>query len=257
VKRGIAAGVGAALKFLPAALAVPITLARDRRSLISMLTTAAGLFLVSGIALPLFDGPQTAGRAYLLGTPAILSWSIPSTALRFFDPPAAGGALPHDWEFGNQVRTLHLPVERQLISAALSFTVLISGTLILVWRTGGRIDERQLPVAMAGFVSLALAALPVCWSHYQILQYAGVALMLGLAVSQCRWKLAITIIACGGLLYPIPVAALTRYYHHYGWTAASPWQLYLWTSATPVACLGIFGLSVKFLLPQSRNADFT
>jgi hypothetical protein len=97
---------------------------------------------------------------------------------------------------------------------------------------------------MAGFLALALTAAPVCWSHYQILQYPGVALMLGLAVRQRRWSLAGAVAGCGALLYPIPVAVLTHYYHLYGWTAGSAWQLYAWTSITPAACLGLFGISL-------------
>lgn len=244
--RGIAAGAGAALKVLPGVVALPMALARDWRSVISMIAVAALLILIPAISLMGFEGPGAPqDPGFLLGSPAILSWSIPSAVLRALDPPVSGAALPPDWEFGNQVATLHLAKAARAASAAASLMVATGGVLLLIWRTRGRIGKEYLPVAMAGTLSLALAAAPVCWSHYQVLQYPGVALMLGIAVARRQWSLAAAITACAALLYPVPVAVLTHYYHRYGWTSASPWQLYLWTSLPPVACLGIFGLSLN------------
>jgi hypothetical protein len=234
-----------ALKFLPGVFLLPTALARDWRAATSMIASAAVLVLVPTLALQLFDGPKSPpGAQYLLGTPAILSWSVPSTVLRVYDPPVSNGALPRNWEFGNRVTELNLPANQRTAATASSAAVLIVGALLLVWRTRGRIASQRLPLAMAGFLSLALAAAPVCWSHYQVFQYPGIALMLGLAVSRHRWIVAGAVAVLGALLYPLPVAVLTHYYHRYGWTAASPWQLYLWTSATPAACLGIFALSL-------------
>jgi hypothetical protein len=248
--RGIATGVGAAVKILPGVLALPLALAREWRALIAGITAAALLILLPMLALQGFDGPKSpAYAAFLLGSPTITNWSVPSTVLRVLDPPASHGALPANWEFGNQGTSLHLPESQRMASAAASLFVFIAGAMLLVWRTrslqANPLREEHLPAAMAGWLSLALAAAPLCWSHYQILQYPGVALLLGLAMAHRRWKLAAATVACAALLYPVPVAVLTAYYHHYGWTAASPWQLYVWTSATPAACLGLFGLSLK------------
>ena len=41
---------------------------------------------------------------------------------------------------------------------------------------------QQTPFAMAALISLSLAAAPVCWTHYQVMQYPGVALLLGYAL---------------------------------------------------------------------------
>jgi hypothetical protein len=244
----MAAGVGAAFKFLPFVLMLPLSLSRDRRAVVSLLTSAALLTFVPMVLLSSLEGPKSPGRAaYLLGTPAILSWSVPSTVLRVMDPPESNGKLPRSWEFGNSAASLHLPLAQQVASAASSLAVLLSGAIVLIWSSRGRLTREQLPIAMAGFLSLSLAAAPLCWTHYQILQYPGVALLLGLAVQRRRWKVAAVVLTCGALLYPIPVAALTHYYHQYGWTAAVPWQLYLWMSATPAACLGIFGIAMPLM----------
>jgi hypothetical protein len=242
---GLAAGAGAACKFLPGVLVLPLALARDRRAVVSLLMSAAALTFLPMAALSGFEGPKSPGGAvYLLGTPALLSWSVPSTVLRVMDPPESGGRLPQSWEFGNSVSGLHLPLAQRVASASSSLMVLLSGAMVLLWSSRGRLTREQLPIAMAGFLSLSLAAAPLCWTHYQILQYPGVAWLLGLAVQRRRWKVAALILTCGALLYPIPVAVLTHYYHLYGWTAASTWQLYVWMSVTPAACLGIFAMAM-------------
>ncbi|MGA2598309.1 MAG: hypothetical protein ABSH09_15120 [Bryobacteraceae bacterium] len=104
-------------------------------------------------------------------------------------------------------------------------------------------DAAQMPYALAGLMSLTLAAAPVCWTHYQILQNPAVALLLAHAARRRKWISATLIILCAALLYPIPVAILTSYYRaHHGWTADSPAILYVWTSIAPLASLVLFGL---------------
>ena len=66
---------------------------------------------------------------------------------------------------------------------------------------------------MAALVALALAASPVCWTHYQVLQYPGVAFLLCYASRTGRWGLLAAAFTCGALLYPLPVAVLTDYCH--------------------------------------------
>ncbi len=248
---GICAGFGAALKFIPGVLAFPLALARDWRALGSMAAATAMLLLLPALALRQFEGPQSpAGSGFLLGTPAILSWSVPSTVLRALDPPQTGARVPPNWEFGNQVTSLNLSIDHRLAATGSSLLILASAAILLAWRTRGQIAAEHLPLAMAGCLSAALAAAPVCWAHYQVLQYPGVALLLGRAWTLRRPKLIAVIIAVAAFLYPLPVAVLTRYYQSHGWTAASPSQLYFWTSTTPLACLTLFAISLGFLSPK-------
>jgi hypothetical protein len=99
---------------------------------------------------------------------------------------------------------------------------------------------------MAAPTSLSLAAAPVCWTHYQVMQYPGIALLLCYALQKRLWRLLGGTLVCAALLYPVPVAILTDYYAKYGkWTAASPVTLYVWTSVAPLAALALFGLLVR------------
>jgi len=92
---------------------------------------------------------------------------------------------------------------------------------------------------------LSLAAAPVCWSHYQVLQYPGVALLLANSIRLRAWRTTAAVVLCFLLLHHLPETALHHYYdEHSGWTAASPVTLYVWTSVAPLACLGLFGLAL-------------
>ena len=87
--RGIAAGLGFALKYLPGVLLAGLVLQRSRRSLAAFLA-ASLLFLLIPWAVLLYAFPGArapAGSNFGMGTPALLSWSVPSAALRFLDPP--------------------------------------------------------------------------------------------------------------------------------------------------------------------------
>jgi hypothetical protein len=98
---------------------------------------------------------------------------------------------------------------------------------------------------MVALVSLSLAAAPVCWSHYQVLQYRGVALLLANSIRLRAWRTTAAVVLCFLLLHHLPETALNHYHdEHSGWTAASPVTLYVWTSVAPLACLGLFGLAL-------------
>jgi hypothetical protein len=99
--------------------------------------------------------------------------------------------------------------------------------------------------AMAALVSLSLAASPVCWSHYQELQYPGVALLLCHAFRSQRWGLLAVSLTLGAFLYPLPMAAIAAYYRRYGSLTASLPTLYFWTSVAPFASLALFGLFLR------------
>jgi hypothetical protein len=243
--QGISAGVGLALKFIPGLLAVVILLRRDWRALAGM-ATAVGIAVLLPAALIAHWNPALASpiRAdYWMGTPAILSWSAPSVVLRALDPPGRGRPLPQDWEFGNSPASTHLPPGRRAISVAVAAAILLAGMGALAIGCGGQLGADQAPFAAAALLSLGVAASPISWTHYQILQYPGLALLLCSALRRRAWILAAATVVLGALLYPVPVAVLRGYYlGHGGWTAASPATLYAWTSVTPVAALVLFGV---------------
>lgn len=255
--RGIAAGLGCALKYLPGVLAVGLALRRNRRSLAAFLA-ASILFLLIPWAVLLYAFPGArapAGSNFGMGTPALLSWSVPATVLRALDPPHQGRRLPPNWEFGNMAANLHLAPTQRLISLAVAAATLSAGILVLLWTSHGKLDAAQMPYALAGLMSLTLAAAPVCWTHYQILQYPGVALLLATAARRRKWISAALVTICTALLYPIPVAILTSYYRaHHGWTADSPATLYFWTSIAPLASLFLFAI---FLREMNRRVTGT
>jgi hypothetical protein len=90
-----------------------------------------------------------------------------------------------------------------------------------------------------------LIALRCVWTHYQILQYPGVALLLADSIRRRAWGMLAAVIACFALAYQLPQAILTAYHdQHSGWTTASPALLYIWTSVAALACLGLFGLAL-------------
>jgi hypothetical protein len=247
--QGVAIGIGFALKYLPGVLAAALILQRSWRALAAFAATVALAVLVpSAVLLLYFHGAKTpVSGTYWMGTPAVLSWSIPSLVLRILDPPRRGGPLPDDWVNGNVAANLHLPRTRQLISALTAAGVLGAGIVALALVSSGRLNSAQLPWAMVGLTSLSLAAAPVCWTHYQILQYPGLAMLLAACIEQRDWPSTAWTAACFAFLYPVPVAVLTAYYNQHGWTAASPPTLYVWTSVTPLACLGIFVLTLRKL----------
>jgi hypothetical protein len=118
-----------------------------------------------------------------------------------------------------------------------------------------QIEQRAVALAMVALVSLSLAAAPVCWSHYQVLQYPGVALLLANSIRLRAWRTAAAVVLCFLLLHQFPETALSHYYdEHSGWTAASPATLYLWTSVTPLACLGLFGLALSYVKRDTSAA---
>jgi hypothetical protein len=252
-----AAGFGLALKFIPGVLAVALLLRRDWRALLVFGGVALAL-----LALPWFfvacclDGPQKpAGTDTWTGTPATLSWSIPSVVLRILDPPTPGpGSLPHDWEAGNDLPHLHLPANRRLISIGAALATLLAGLLALAFATRGSLSPEQASFAMAALTSLSLAAAPVSWTHYQVMQYPGVALLLWHSWRSRAWAALGAALACAALLYPLPVAILTDYYEKYGrFTAESPVTLYIWTSVTPLAALVLCWLLVRAAAGISPN----
>jgi hypothetical protein len=250
--RGLWLGIGFALKFIPGVLSAALLLRRDWRALGALAATALSLVVLPWLAIRQMPGASMPARMdYWAGTPAFLNWSVPAVVLRAMDPPHPGQPLPYAWEHGNYTPSLRLTRNQRAGSVVAAALTLVAGLGCLLMACRGRLNAEQLPWAMAALTALGLAASPVAWTHYQVMQYPGVAWLLTSAIRPRRWGLAIGTLVCAGLLYPLPVALLRAWYHAPGgWPALSPATLYLWTSITAVACLGLYGL----LLLQVRRA---
>jgi hypothetical protein len=232
---------------------VPL-LRRDWRAVAVLAAVAiAGVFVPSAVISHWKSGPASPVRAdYWMGTPAVLNWSLPAVALRIADPPVPGARLPLNWEFGNGPAGLHLPRGQQWLSVGIAAGVLMAGLGVLVTACRGRLNGAQAPWAAAALISLSVAASPISWNHYQILQYPGLALLLCRAVKLRRWLLGASTVVLGALLYQIPREVLSEYYLRFsGWSAASPATLYIWTSVTPVAALVLFGVLLRQLTAEA------
>ena len=251
--QGAAVGIGFALKYIPGILAVALFMERRGRALVAFAwTVVLTLVLPWALIWGAFAGPKAPISAhYWMGTPDMFSWSIPSVVLRIFEPLSRGPGLPRDWQYGHEAATLHLGWRLEWISVGAATATLVVGMLALGRACRGRLNRNQGLWAMVGLVSLSLAAAPVCWSHYQVLQYPGAALLLVWSIRQRAWRSTALAIVCLAMLHVLPEYFLNRYYDAYGaWTANSPAMLYIWTSMSPLACLGLFGLA----LVQVRRA---
>jgi hypothetical protein len=165
--------------------------------------------------------------------------------LRLLDPPHRPYPLPHDWEAGTDLEHFQMPLSSRIAALATSMLTLSVGLFAMCRAFRWRLTDEQVPWAMSALVALALAASPVGWTHYQVLQYPGVALLLAYLWRRRQWLQLSLALLLAGLLYPIPVAILGRYYDRYhAWTAYSPATLYVWTSVTPLASLCLVAMFV-------------
>lgn len=242
----VVVGIGFVLKYIPGVLAVALILNRRRALVTLACVVVLGTILPWAVLFWAFPGAKTPTVAnYWMGTPDMFSWSIPSLLLRLLDPLTPGASLPQNWLFGHEAAELHLAPALRWISVSAAIVTLAAGigALLLVCR--GRLSSQQVPWAMVGLVSLSLIAAPVCWTHYQILQYPGVALLLADSIRRRAWGMLAAVIACFALAYQLPQAILTSYHdQHSGWTTASPALLYIWTSVAPLACVALFGIAL-------------
>ena len=252
----IAVSAAFGLKYFPGILALALWLQRGWRRVLKL----TGIALLS-VSLPwlvlacFFTGPKVATEAhYWLGTPAMFSWSLPSVVLRILMPLHPGRHLPFYWDHGNTAATLHLAPWLQTVSVAVALTALAGGILALIVVSRGRLRAAHLPFAMAALISLTLVAAPVSWTHYQVLQYPGVALLLYHAIRWRRWALAAGVVLCFALCYQLPERVLIQYHNiHSGWTAASPLLVYAWTTIPPFAALGLFALALSVVRSDQRT----
>jgi hypothetical protein len=240
-----AVGTGVALKLFPGVWAALFLLRRQWRALLVSGAVGAVLMLLpwSMVACCL-DGPRVPGATDTWsGTPAVMSWGIPSVVLRVLDPPSPGGPLPRDWD--TQLPDLRLPASHRWSSIGAAFSTLAVGIAILAVKLRRTGLPQHDSFAMAALVSLSVAASPVSWYHYQELQYPGLALLLAHALRSRRWGMLTAVISLGALLCPVPLAAIDAYYGRYGSLTVSLPALYLLTSVAPLASLALFGLFLR------------
>jgi Glycosyltransferase family 87 len=236
-----ALGVGLAIKVFPGVPALLSLLRRQWRAFLIFAGSGAALVLLPwSLVVCCLDGPRAPGATDTWsGTPAVLSWGIPSVVLRVLDPPAQGGPLPRDWD--TQLPDLRLPASHRWLSIGSALITLAAGIALLAASP----RRNSSPFAVAALVSLSLAASPVCWHHYQVLQYPGLALLISRGLHSRRWGLLAAALTLGAFLYPLPWAAIAAYYSQYGSLTASLPTLYFWTSVAPFASLALFGLFLR------------
>lgn len=252
-RQGASLGVGFALKFIPGILAIGLLLNRSRAGVAAFLASLSVLLALPWLYVSCcLSGPRTpVGTDMWTGTPAPLSWSLPSTVLRILDRPAHPGELPQDWSVV-ELTDLRLPAGERVASVATAAVTVIAGALLLFIAVGGRLSTKQLPWAMAGLLSLGLASSPVSWTHYQAMQYPGVAMLLAHAFRWRRWKLVFAALLCAAALHPLPVAVLGAYYRqHNTWNTVPLPVMYFWTSIATLASLVLFGLFAR----EARRAS--
>ncbi|MGP0072794.1 MAG: glycosyltransferase family 87 protein [Bryobacteraceae bacterium] len=250
--QGASAGAGLAVKLIPGILGLLAPLERNWRALVSFLGGTVLLMAAPWAIVWFLDGPlKPADTDYLFGTPCVLSWSLPSVALRVLEPPGPDGKLPGDWVNGWDLPRLHLSTEQKLGSLTVAMAVFAAGLALLVFKTRGRLNAQQVPMAGTALVALALAASPIAWWHYQAMQYPGVALLLFYAVRNRDWRRLCWSLVCAVLLFPLPAWVLRYYYHQQERWPDAPGLMYFWTSVTPVASLILFALLLSTMGPRT------
>lgn len=241
-------GTGIAVKVIPGVLCLIFALRRNFHALIVAGLTAVALIGVPWIVVLFLSGPHAPAHTdYLAGTPSVISWSVPSVALRIYEPFHSGKPMPLDWITGNGLQTLELTRGQRAVSLTVSLLTLAVGCFLLARRVRFRLDAAQVPLASAAVVALALAASPVCWTHYQLMEYPGVALSLGYAARRKLWRQLGIAAASAALLYPIPVDVLRAYYEQHNNWPNSPVVMYFWTTIPAIAALVLFALMTREL----------
>jgi len=246
--RYASAGAGFAVKLIPAVLGLLAPLERNWRVLLTFLASAALFMAIPWAIVANLRGPLApANTDYLYGTPCVLSWSVPSVALRVLEPPGPDGKLPADWINGWDLPRVHLSFEQKVVSLSAGFATLASGLTWLWFKTRGKLSAEQIPIAGAALIALALAAAPIAWWHYQAMQYPGVALLLYWTIRGRDWRRIAWALACAAFLFPVPDAVLRYYYHQHEQWPDAPALMYIWTSVTPIASLVLFGSLVAII----------
>jgi hypothetical protein len=143
--------------------------------------------------------------------------------LRLVDRPVHG--LPASWLYGNDLANIHLPVGERILSLCASGFVIAAGVVILAFACRGRLESGPIGWAVFGMISLAVTAAPISWTHYQVLNYPGVALLLSRSVERRSPPL---------LCFDVPGP----------WAAMPAATIYVWSSISAVAGLILFALFI-------------
>ena len=242
-----AIAMGGAMKLIPGALTMALGMGRNWRALARSIGMMALLLVLPWLAVLWFlAGPKAPDSAeFLAGTPQILSWSAPSIVLRALEHPGRDGKPPGSWVDGD-LAAVHLRPRDRSVAVAASAIVMMGGLAVLIFWSRGRVRLQSFPCAAAALIALALAASPVCWTHYEVLQYPGAAILMDRAFRERKWVSLAGLLCCWALLYSAPVAVLrAAYFAHGGQWPSDPPFLYFWTSISAIACLGLFGLAVR------------
>ncbi len=253
--QGAAAGAGFAVKLIPAVLGLLGIGERNWRGISGFIAGAGLCMAIPWAIIAPLSGPKTpSNKDYLFGTPCVLSWSIPSVALRVWEDPGDDDRLPNNWVNGWDLPRLHLSAEEKALSLSLAVAIMAAGIAALLFKTRGTLSGEQVPFAGAALIALALAASPIAWWHYQVMQYPGVALMLYATISGRNWGRLFWTVFCALFLFPVPAAVLRYYYNQQQRWPDAPDLLYVWTSVAPVASLILFWLLVR-TMPARMAAD--
>jgi hypothetical protein len=184
-----AVAVAAALKLWPATLFLADLLQRRWRPLLVGTSLAAALVVMPlagfKLLLPGPHLPQSSG--YWMGTPAVLSFSLPSSVLRLASFPAGEQALPHSWTHGNDPRQLELTPVDAALSLITAAAALALGLAMI--RHASRHTELDRVSLLGAVVAITLAASPICWYHYQMLQFPAIAALGTAYLRRRQWLL--------------------------------------------------------------------
>jgi hypothetical protein len=242
--RGAAIATGFALKLFPGLLGVAVLLRRERRAICTMIAGGIAAVVIPWAAVALFlHGPSGAAKGSAwTGTPATLSWSLPSLAVRILDPTRDEYLTPSKWMLGTNLEHFHLAPHLAAAGLAVSILVLAAGLFALVRAVGLRIREEQTPWVLAALTSLALIASPVCWTHYQVLQYPVVAMLLIDSSRHRQWVRCLGVLALAALVYPLPMYWMDTLSHQ---PAAALGTIFFWSAVSPLASIGVFAVSVS------------
>jgi hypothetical protein len=243
--QGASLGLGIALKFLPGPCAIGLAMARCWRALwVAILCSLLGALSWVFASFALVGLPASLRpTAFLAGSPVVLSWSLPSVAQRIMDPPAPGCGLP--WGNAFNLQALNLPPAARRVGLAVTAATFALGIGALLAVTRGRVSRAQLPLAMASLTTLTLVAAPVSWTHYQVMQFPGMALFAGGLALRGAWKKLGWALLSAAFIYPVPVTVLRAMAAARGdpWPN-TPMANYFWISMPPVAGLVLYGMMV-------------
>jgi hypothetical protein len=86
------------------------------------------------------------------------------------------------------LKALKLPPAARRVGLGVAAATFLAGIGALLAVTLGRVSRDRLPLTMASLTTLTLVAAPVSWTHYQVMQFPGLALFAGGLALRGAWK---------------------------------------------------------------------